>query len=174
VLIVWSANHTVPFLLWNLKVHYHINRSLPLALILCQLNAICTLQPCVPRKYFIIISPCVPSLPSGSLCFRLHNQHFVRISYPIDTCCMPSQSHSWFYNFNNFWRVQSMEFIMQFSPASCHLIVLWPKYLKHPVLRCPQSVKVVVSWVVAPYTRILTDLSGDRHTRRLPSSYLSL
>jgi hypothetical protein len=56
-------------------------------------------------------------------------------------CATASQPHSWFNHPNNIgWGVQIMKlFVMWFSPLSCYLIPLRPKYFpQQPVLKHPQ------------------------------------
>jgi hypothetical protein len=47
-LIVSSANQEIPYILWNLKGHYHVNRSPPPVPILSQMNLIHT-----PKLYLL-------------------------------------------------------------------------------------------------------------------------
>jgi hypothetical protein len=56
---------------------------------------------------------------------------------------MPCPSHLPSFHHSNYTRqrVHAMKLlIIQFSPTSCHIISLWPKYSpQHPVLKHPQS-----------------------------------
>jgi hypothetical protein len=66
-------------------------------------------------------------------------------AFLISPCVLhvPLIHHPWCHQPNNmWWRIQIMEpIIMQFSPASCHLICLWSKYsTQHPVHKHSRSV----------------------------------
>jgi hypothetical protein len=50
----------IPRLLWNLKVHYHGYKSLPLDPILCQMNLVHILNILFLKIHFIIIFSCMP------------------------------------------------------------------------------------------------------------------
>jgi hypothetical protein len=77
----------------------------------------------------------------SGLSFSLSHQYSICIPLLSHLCymtcpCHPPQLHHCNYS----WRiVQAMKLIMQFSPTSCDLISLRPKYSpQHPVLKHPQ------------------------------------
>jgi hypothetical protein len=54
-----SQTHTqeIPNILWNLKFHYHVHNSLPLASILGQMNSVHTTPSYFSKVHFNIIPP---------------------------------------------------------------------------------------------------------------------
>jgi hypothetical protein len=51
-----SASQEIQHLLWNQKVHYRFHKSPPFYRLLCQMNAIHTIQPYFPKIYFVTCS----------------------------------------------------------------------------------------------------------------------
>jgi hypothetical protein len=73
-LILHLACQEIPRLLWNPKIHYRVQNSLPPVPILSQMNQIHTLQPFFLTFHFNIILPS-SSVPSDwSHPFRLSNE----------------------------------------------------------------------------------------------------
>jgi hypothetical protein len=63
--------------------------------------------------------------PSGPFHSKYCN-HFLSLPYKLHA---QTRSSSWFHHSNNtLWRVQVMDLIMKFSPASCHFTPLRSKY----------------------------------------------
>ena len=63
LICLWS--HENPHTLWNLKVHYHIHKSLPLAPILSHINPVQALLPHFYMTHVNIILLSMPDLLSG-------------------------------------------------------------------------------------------------------------
>jgi hypothetical protein len=73
--------------LWNLKIHYRVQKNTPLAPILTQINQVNTTPFCLFKIHFIIIYPptfCLPSRLSSCGCLGLawmesspQNEHFL-------------------------------------------------------------------------------------------------
>lgn len=55
-----SGGQKIPSLLWNLKVHYHIHKNLPLKSIMNQLNSVHTLTPYFFKLHSNTIFPSFP------------------------------------------------------------------------------------------------------------------
>jgi len=58
------ASQEIPYLLWNLKVYYHVHNSLPLVPILSQMKPVHAL-PSYLRSILILFSNLCPGLPNG-------------------------------------------------------------------------------------------------------------
>jgi hypothetical protein len=97
-----SASQNLPHILWNIKVHYRVHKSLPLVPTLSQINSIQTLPWYVLNIYSNIISHLHLS-SKLSLTFRLIHQNHALISFLHHTCNMPSPSHPRFDRRNNIW-----------------------------------------------------------------------
>jgi len=55
-----SSNWGIPHILWNLKAHYHVHKSLPFVPILSQMHPVHTLQFYFINVHFKIMRPSVP------------------------------------------------------------------------------------------------------------------
>jgi len=120
-----SSSQEIPHLLWDMKVHYRVCKSPPLARILSQMHPVHTLPPVSLRSILILSCHLRLDLPSGlfPLDFQTEILPAFLISY---VCCMLRPSP---HTNNTWWRVQVMKLlIMQSSPTS-HLFHLGPNIL---------------------------------------------
>ena len=103
-----SASQKFPRILWNLKVHCHIQKCPPTVPILSHLDPVHS-----PTSHFLkihlnILLSSMPGSPQWSLSLSFPHQNPVHTSPLSLTHYMPHQSHSsWFYHLKNIgWRVQ--------------------------------------------------------------------
>jgi len=138
----FAASQEIPCILWNPQVYYRTHKRTSHIPILSQLHPVHTPTSHFPKIHPNIILPSMPGSPQWSPSFRFPHQNPVHISPLPHTRYMPRPSHSsWFYHPHNIgWAVQIIQlFIMQFSPLTCHLVPLRPKYSpQHPILKHPQ------------------------------------
>jgi hypothetical protein len=87
-LIVSSASHEVPWLIWNPKAQYHVHNSLPWIPILSLMNPIHTLPTSFLMKHSNIILPSTHGIFKCSLSLKLPNQNSVCISQ-VHACYIP-------------------------------------------------------------------------------------
>jgi len=111
----WEANsrpagQEISFLLWNLKVHYHVHKTLPLTPILSQMNSPYTLTTYFFEIHFNITLPSTPNLSSGLLFSGLQ----AKILYTLLISPM-GDAFPTYLNFLNlitnniWWRIQIMK-----------------------------------------------------------------
>jgi hypothetical protein len=136
----FSASQEIPSISWNPKVHYRIHKCLAPVPILSQLDPAHSPTFHFPKIHLNIILPSTPGSPKWSISLGFPHQNPVYASPPTHTRYIPCPSHSWFYHPHNIgWGVQIIKLlIMWFSPLTCYLVPLKPKYspqlsiLKHP------------------------------------------
>ena len=140
----WEADSfTARFrILQKPKVHYRVHNSPPPVPVMNQMNPVYLNTSDYFTINFNIITLSMTRSSKWSPSVRFPHQKSVRI-YPLPhTCYMPHQAHfSWSDHANNiWWGVQFMKLlIMKFSPVSCYLRPLRPKYPpKHSILEHPQ------------------------------------
>jgi len=116
-----SAGQEIPHLLWILKVHYYIHKSLPSVPILSQSTS--------SHSFNINHNIILPSMPSSPKWF--FSSGFVTktvcISHLSCVCFMPRPSHSpcFHHLISVWWEVQIMKLlIMEFITASCFFLPL--------------------------------------------------
>jgi len=122
----WEADSLqIPHLLWNLKIHYHIQESLPLDPILSQKNPVHTLTPYFFKIHFNITIPSTHVSPTLSLPFKLSNQNPVRISHLSHAYYM---KQSYFHNAVNstesYWSVQQSSLNLEYAYRPCPYVSL--------------------------------------------------
>jgi hypothetical protein len=120
-----SGSHDFPFLLENLKHHYHIHKSLLLDLILSQLN---------PVHLQVVSSLQVSRLNSvwisymSHACYMFHTSHPPRRYHPNIIC----------------WQVQIIELvILKFSPITSFLLSF---------SQTPSICVIALGWEITLYT----------------------
>ena len=107
------ANHEIPGILWNPKVHYRIhNSSLPVP-ILSHTNPVHAPPSYVWKIHFNIILISTPMFFRWLLISGFPNQTPVSTSPVSHTCHIPRPSHSsWFGHPNNIWPKESIMFAL--------------------------------------------------------------
>jgi hypothetical protein len=113
-LIVTQPLENILLSLWNPKVHYHVHKSPPLDPILSQPNPVRPIDPYLPKVQLNVILPPTPRSSQPNPCKHLS---------PPRACHMSRPPHPPWFNHpnNNWWRIQAMKFIMQFSPRPIFL-----------------------------------------------------
>jgi hypothetical protein len=76
----YSASQEAPHLLWNLKVHYCVHKTLPLDPILNKMNPVHIFPSYFPKIQCNIIFPSMPRSSEWSPPFTFFNQNFICIS----------------------------------------------------------------------------------------------
>jgi thiol-disulfide isomerase/thioredoxin len=133
----WEANSfsgspEVPCILWNLNVHCHLHKSLPLVPILSQINPVHALRSCFYKIHFHVILPSMLAssmymFPSGFPTTKKKTPVF--ISLLAYTCHIPHSSHQFDILNSVWWGVQIMRLlIIQFSAVPCYSLPLRPHF----------------------------------------------
>ena len=129
----FSASQEIPYILWNLKVHYRIHKCPLLFPILSHITPVHAVAPHFPKIHLHIILPSKLGSSKWFLSLMFPHQNPLYTSPLPHMCYMPCPPHS-----SRFdpWKILS---IIQFSPFPCYLIPLRPKYVsQHPILKHPQ------------------------------------
>ena len=69
----------IPHILWNLKVHCRVQKSLSLSRILSQTNPVFVLQSCICKTNFNIVLPPTPRSSNRSLSFRFAHSNILSV-----------------------------------------------------------------------------------------------
>ena len=108
-------------MLWDRKVHYFMQKSLPLVCILSQTDPVHALRSHFFKNHFKCFHPCLVVQVS----FRFSNQNPVCISVFLYTCNLLGPSHPFlFYHPSNiWWGIEILKVLnLQFAPASHYIL----------------------------------------------------
>lgn len=83
-----SSSQKIPHIVWDLKVHYGIYRSLQMVSVLSQVNPVCNLPAILFRTYFNNILPSSYRSSKWSLLFRFSIRDCVWFSVVCHVCHM--------------------------------------------------------------------------------------
>ena len=122
----FSASQKMPYILWNLKVHYYVYKSSPILLVLRQTNPFHTFPLYFLRIHFNIIITLIPKSTKFFLSLRTSNQNPICIS-PLPYAChmiFPSRL-PWFYQPNDIFSSCSLVPPDVIPPSSLQ-ISFWP------------------------------------------------
>jgi len=94
----WEANshstsQEIPHLLWNPKIHYSVQKTPPLVLMLRKTNLVHTFHLVSVRSILILSFHLRLDLPSGFFPASFFSQNSVYISYLSHSCYIPSSSY---------------------------------------------------------------------------------
>ena len=103
-----ANSQEIPYILWNLKVHYCIHKCPPSVLILSQLDPVHTPTTHFPKIHLNIILPSMPGSPQVS------PQNPVHTSPIPHTCYMscPSHSSQFYHPISIGWAVQNIKLLI--------------------------------------------------------------
>ena len=111
---LFSASQEIPRILWNPKIHYHIQSARHLSL-----SSASLIQSMTPSFHFLktqinIILPSTSGSPKWSLSLRFPYQNPVYASPLLHRCSTPHQSHSsrFYYPNNIGWVVEIIKLLL--------------------------------------------------------------
>jgi hypothetical protein len=125
-----SASQEIPHFLWNLKVHYHVYKTLPPVPIQDRLNPDHTFPPYFPKTYYNVILSSM--LRSSMWSLHIFQPKFCMHFSSYHECYMPCPSHppSPDHPNDSSWSIQVMKLlVMQSSPVSHYFCLLGPNIL---------------------------------------------
>ena len=132
----FSASPKFLLILWNPKVHYHTHKHPPPVAILGQTDPLHVFTSHFLKILFNIIFPYMRASSKLSLSLRIPHQNPVYVSPIPHTRYVPRPPYASQYDHTNNigWAVHIIRIlIMQFSPFSCYLVPLRPKYSPQPL-----------------------------------------
>ena len=115
-----SASQKIPYILWNLKIHYGTHNSLPPVPFLSQINSVSGPHPTYWRSTSILSSNLCQALSSGLFPLVFSTKTLYALLSPWMHCTLRPFHSSWFDHPNTIW--WGVEIIMQSSSLPCYLV----------------------------------------------------